>query len=462
VIGLLFSFVITYFFGLGEVNFIAAKINIFPSSAGIVVGKDAINKKLQNLNEQLSIIGSDNNIKNIVLSQLIVRKDRQNSYYTQRIIKNIPSYLSLQINIPKKSLVMVGNTLIVSELNKDDVQSVSPTIAKIFLKHYFKSRYLKENAPNMTVMGRQDYLTFREKQIDDQVAKLDDVIQKIKDYISTLYGSISTDKQKISVNQNGLDSSISQRDSAYDYCLNAGYHFYGYFYHTFNQSYCDSSRSSWDNIIAGFQKNISDWQGQLQYDQKQLSDYQGFSDYVANIRDLVDSQRDTTPQELGIFEPDNNIKVVLDSTSPKAIDNYFETLIHEYLHYTSYISDKKELDHFFEEGLTEYYARKTIKDNLGINVNLGYPLISKLIEQMMTKIPESELQDIYFTKDQSQLTAALDNAYGKNFYQDTQLYFTAISYAPADKALKMANNIMYRIGGKELSEQDLYSSSLSN
>jgi hypothetical protein len=462
VTGFIFSFITTYLFGIGEINYIAARTNMSPPSAGVVVGKDAINKKLQDSSGKLSIIGSDNNLKSIILSQLIVRSDNQSSYYVQRIIKNIPQNLSLQINIPKQSLVMVGNTLIISEINKDDLQAVSTTIAKMFVKHYFKSRYLKDGQPNITLMGRQDYLAFREKQIDDQVSKLDDVLQKIKDYINALYGSISTDKQKIASNQNGLSSSIAQRDSAYDYCINAGYYFYGYFYHTFSQSYCDSSRASWDNIIAGFQKNISDWQAQLSYDQKELSDSQALNDYVKNIRDIVDSQRDATPQELGVFDPQDTIKVVLDSTSPKAVDNYLETLAHEYLHYTSYISDKKELDHFFEEGLTEYYARKTIKDNLGVDVNLGYPLISKLIEQMMTKIPENELQDIYFTKDQNRLIGLLDDAYGKKFYEDTQLYFMAISYAPADKALKMANNIMYRIGGKELNEQDIYSSSLSN
>jgi len=63
-----------------------------------------------------------------------------------------------------------------------------------------------------------------------------------------------------------------------------------------------------------------------------ISDYQSLSDYVTSIRDVVDSQRDTTPQELGIFDPINNIKVVLDSTSHLAVDNYLETLIHEYLH----------------------------------------------------------------------------------------------------------------------------------
>jgi hypothetical protein len=457
--GFMFSFVAVYLFGIGEINYIAAKINMSPSSAGVVVGKDTINKKLRNWDEKLSIIRSDNDLKSIILSQLIVRSDSQNSYYVQRIIKNIPQNLSLQINIPKQSLVMVGSRLIITEINKDDLQAVGSTIAEMFVKHYFKSRYLKDSPPNITLMDRQEYLAFRERQIDDQVAKLDDILQKIKDYINVLYGSISTDKQKIASNQNGLNSSIAQRDSAYDYCINAGYYFYGYFYHTFPQSYCDSSRASWDNIIVGFQNNISNWQAQLSYDQKELSDSQTLNDYIQDVRDIVDSQRDATPQELGVFNPPNNIKVVLDSTGPKAVDNYLETLVHEYLHYTSYISDKKGLDHFFEEGLTEYYARKIIKANLGVDANLAYFLISQLIDQMMAKIPENEVQDIYFTKDQNRLISVLDDAYGKKFYEDTQLYFMAISYVPADKALKIANNIMYRIGGKKLDAQDLYTSS---
>jgi hypothetical protein len=460
VAGFIFSFITTYLFGIGEINYVAIKVNLFPSSMGVVAGKEDIIKKLQDMEGKLIIVGLDGDMKNIILSHLIVRRDGQSSYYIQRIVKSIPSSLSFKINIPKQSMVMVKNTLVVSELNKDDIQTVSPTIAKIFLKTYFKSRYLKDSVPSLTVMGRQDYLSFREKQINDRVAKLDELIKKIKDYLSSLYTSISNDKNKIATNQNGLNSSIAQRDSSYEYCNNSGYYFYGYYYRTFTQSYCDSSRSSWDNIIAGWQKNIADWQSQLRYDQKEASDYKELSDYVVSIREIVDSQREATPQELGLFEPEDNIKVVLDNSGSKAINNYFETLVHEFLHYTSYVSETKELDNFFEEGLTEYYARKTIKESLGVDINLGYPLISKIIEQMMTKISESELQDIYFTKDQSRLTAQLDAAYGKKFYEDTQYYFMAISYAPENKALKMANNIMYRIGGKELTEVDLYSSSL--
>lgn len=169
--GFLFSLLGTYLFGICEINYVVFMTNSDFSSSGISAEKEEIIKKLSKIEGKLSIIGSEKDINNIVLSKLISHKNSQNSFYTQNIIKNIPQSLYTHLNIPKQSLIFVRNTLIIRELNSSDIQSVSPIIAKIFLKQYFNPRYLKDNDPVTNIMNRQEYLRLREKQIDDVIFK---------------------------------------------------------------------------------------------------------------------------------------------------------------------------------------------------------------------------------------------------------------------------------------------------
>ena len=171
------------------------------------------------------------------------------------------------------------------------------------------------------------------------------------------------------------------------------------------------------------------------------------------------ASKDDIPYELGVFAPPNNIKIAIDSTDTETLADYFGTVIHEYYHYTSYISSEKSLPTFFEEGLTEYFARKAVKDDMGIETNEGYPLIVKVIERMMDKIPEKDFQNIYFTKDNDLLVTTLDNAFGKNFSKDNELYFEYISYIPSKDALEITNKLLDKIGATEITEDDLFSKS---
>lgn len=451
----------TFLFGIGEANLLASKIKSNPESAEIIWGKDKILQRLKKMDHPPSIIdgGDDFNIK-VILTESISNNTRS-SYYRKYVIKNIPNSLLIPVGIPHDPLVMFKDNLVINSLDKDQMQAISPTLAKLLVKKYFNNRFIKDEPTSFEVLGRQDYLKFREDQINEQLAEIEQLIDGFTTLINNIYGSISNDKAKIAYNQNGLNSSISQKDSAYNYCLTAGYTslYFGTFYHYYTQQECDSQKTQWDQTIAGFQKNISDWQAQLQYDQSQLPQYQEAKDTLTAYNTIIASQKDSTPQELGLFLPaDKTIKLALDYTGSKSAVEYLVTLTHEYLHYTSYVSEERSLPHFFEEGLTETYARRVIKNELGIDTNIGYPLLVKIIQQMITKIPEDKLQEIYFTKDKNELQSLLDEAYGKDFYKNSEYYFSIMSYVPPKEALKFANNIMIKIGGKPLTEEDLVSS----
>jgi len=146
-------------------------------------------------------------------------------------------------------------------------------------------------------------------------------------------------------------------------------------------------------------------------------------------------------------------------TSKNVIVDYFETLSHEYLHYASYINKDQTLKYsFFEEGLTEYFARQVVKKEFGVNTHMGYPVLVALIKEMMKKIPEKTLEDIYFTKDETRLEAELANVYGEKYFSDFEIYFDYLGDLPPRDALSVANSMLLRMGSKSIKESDLYSS----
>ncbi|MGI0058273.1 MAG: hypothetical protein ACREBJ_00765, partial [Nitrosotalea sp.] len=348
------------------------------------------------------------------------------------------------------------------------MQTISPALAHLFLQNYFKNNVWKSD-PNVVILSRQDYLAFRQSEIDNQIQQLDNQIQKIEDYIGQVQSDIALSNQKISYNQSGLQETENAEQSTYNYCISLGYYDYftGTFYSTYNQSQCSSqAQSQYASTLAQFQKNITDWNNELQTDEGYLSDAQNVEKEYKNAVDYVNSQKDTTPDELGKFNEPNTVRVVLDSTSPKGINEFLETLIHENLHYQSSIKNRNfqfsdgSYDGFWEEGLTEYFARKVIYADVGVHINQGYPLLVKIVAQIAKKVPESTLIQIYFDKDDSTLQATLNAAYGNNFYKDTEPYFEYLSYLPDNLQLKYANNIMTRIGGTKLTSSDLYSTDL--
>jgi hypothetical protein len=216
----------------------------------------------------------------------------------------------------------------------------------------------------------------------------------------------------------------------------------------------------WVNTINNENKNITDWTKNLQSNEDLLTEYNYYLDFFKAQRKLVLTFKENLPHELGVFEPKDSIRIALNTTNSHAIADYFATLTHEYLHYASYVTDDKKLaTSFFEEGLTEYFARQTIQNDLNISTNLGYPVFVKIINQMTNLIPESEFAEIYFTKDEDALESALNRVYGDNFYQDNLVLFESLQYtSDSQQVLSLANIIMKKIGGAPLKESDLLSS----
>lgn len=448
-----------FFYGVSEAGILSYKTKVNPASAGMLWGKDKIVEEIRNRREAPKLVGVDTPVDKVILELTLEEDKRKSDFYKKRITKNIPDALLPSLGIPKESLVLYKNYLLITELIKEDIEAVSPIIGKLYLKRQLAPRYIKDE-PRVQVMGKQEYLKYRDEQIDKKIAEVDKIIAWAQSSINILYGNIRTDKQQIEANKAGLENAIVERESQDNYCRTATSCYYFYYfkqcYRHFTDAQCDDYRRQWDDYIAKLQKDISYWESALTQDQRQLSEFLEYKEYFEDIMALVETQKDIVPYELGVFEPEKSIKVALESTSNEAIAAYFSTLVHEYLHYTSYVSEKRIIPTFFEEGLTEYFTRKVIGKELKAATNSGYSHIVKVIQEMTKKIPEEEFRQVYFTKDERALIALLNKAYGSKFYQDTENYFWAMTLISSEEALKFANNIMFRIGGTELKKEDLF------
>ncbi len=459
VISLLISPLLVFAIGFLHMNLISLQARIMPDSLGIENNRDKVIEKVKNLKEAPQIVNSTNKDETSILKAILSSTQSDyGQYYLDSIVTKIPHNLIADIPIDPDSISLLGKYLFISEINKNDIEQLSPTLGKLLISSSLDSRYIKD-PPVVKVLGRQEYLKYREDKINEQIEKIDKYIAEAQKNVNILYTGISNSKGNISSSQANISDSISKRDSFYSWCINAGYYSYylNQFYRSYSDEYCNSGREEWNVIIAKYDQNIKENQNYLAYAQKELPQYQAILQQFKDIRDSTNQQKSSTPYELGLFEPDNEIRIALDETSSNRLADYFSTLVHEYYHYTSYVSEEKVLPQFFEEGLTEYFARKSIVKTLSISTNEGYPGLVVIINEMAKKISDEKLLDIYLTKNYEALIGELNAAYGEKFYADSSLYFDVIPLMDANSSLKYINDILFRIGGKEVSENDLYS-----
>lgn len=429
---------------------------------GIVSNAKEINDKLKRLNKTPTVIGDSPDLRRKIILSILQQKSNNGSFYKEVLLPSSVSADSLDFKLAADIVLLQDNTLVIAKINKETIETITPSLSRLIVSSYFDPKYVKEESI-VTVMGRQEYLKFREDQINEQIEKIGLLITEAQRYINNNYANINEARNKIQTNKDGIDRSIAARNENYNYCKSAGYYsyYFGTFYRYYTDAECESQKQRWDSIIAGFQKNVADWEQTLKDSQYYLAENQKIKETLVSYQELIRSQKDVTPNELGLFEPPNLIKVVLESTSDKAIADYLAIAIHEFLHYTSYVSEERSLPQFFEEGLTEYYTRKIISNQLKSKTNVGYPVIVRIIQKMAQDVSEDELIRIYFTKDEKTLIAYLNDKYGSNFYKDSQYYFEILPWVSGKESLTIANNILFKIDGEPLEEEDLYSTESS-
>ncbi|HEX7017822.1 MAG TPA: hypothetical protein VF209_02860 [Patescibacteria group bacterium] len=380
----------------------AALITSDPGSVGLQSQSDAIASTLKDAKEPVTITSQESDIDT---HQLLVSTARVpgGSFYNDTLPQLLPQDQLPSVTLPAGPMLLSENYLLIREIVKNDFGTISPPLARLWVSSYFAPRTLKEDLPEFGLVDRQEYLRLRDVQIDDQVAEIQTEINGIGGRINSLYGQ--------------LDQIIYQ--------------------------YFDGVISI-DEAIRRY-NSVVDQIGSLERERADLQ----------QIKQIVAGQKQITPYELGIFNPDKSIKMVLDDTDQAKLPDYLATLVHEQLHYVSYISKERRLPQFFEEGLTEHFSRRIVEKYTGVKTDLGYPIISRVIEQMAKDIPEDKLAEIYFTKNEDMLRQILDEKYGEGFYEDSEYHFLVMPLMGFDDSLQYANDIMIEIGGSEIREEEI-------
>lgn len=278
------------------------------------------------------------------------------------------------------------------------------------------------------------------------------------DSIATISATIQNDSDAIDSNSTLQKNALTQESKQYDACLSTGTYSSGVFQPTYSKSDCQKILDVWSGTLDTLSKDENALNAQKQKDQQLLKDYEYYKDFFSAQQTLIGLTSTNIPSELGVFTPPDSIKIVVNSKSSHSIGDYFETLAHEYLHYASYTAGKRLDSSFFEEGLTEYFARQTIQDTLQVDTNIGYPVAVKILSDLTNRIPESDLADIYFSKDQAGLEKTLDLTYGDTFYKETITLFESLQYtSDPQQVLQIANTILKKIDAQPLTEKDLFS-----
>jgi hypothetical protein len=226
-----------------------------------------------------------------------------------------------------------------------------------------------------------------------------------------------------------------------------------------------NKRTAQRNVIIRFineELSYDDARGQYFALEGQISTLSQQRSQLTQAKQLVAAQKDDTPQELGIFLPPDKdlkrekaeIKVVLDTTSQTAINDYLAILVHEYLHFASYVDKERRLLPFFEEGLTEYFTRTILAEKHQVNTEVGYVLTEPVVAAMVKKVGQDKMAEMYFTKDEKGLAHLLDATYGEKFYEDSEFHFIMIAFVPPDQAHKMANDLLNEIDAPPLKSLD--------
>lgn len=363
-----------------------------PASLGVVTDTKTIAERLRDNYQTTTVIITDGKEQQGLFA-IAKATSGTNNFYGKYMFAAVPKGLIVPTNNTTSSMILLDNTLIVSSIEKSQLESMSPLLGYLLVKQYFPRRAIKAY-PKVVFMEKDAYREFRRVDAQKKIVRIDTEIEKVQVMISSLSASLkTTTKQK-----------------------------------------------------RATQKLLAEYQYYETYFQKQKEQMQGATEHI--------------PNELGVFKSPDTITIVFSPESRQGVTDYLAMFVHEYLHYASFVSEKKRFaSSFFEEALTEYFSRSVIRQSFSTKTNLGYPLQVKILTEMTKMFTDSELAEIYFTKDEEVLVHALNRVYGDNFYEENYILFETLQYTSDPKqALELANIIMAKIGGKLLTEEDFVSS----
>lgn len=390
--GIILSFGLLMLIAFLHLTIFSIIFNSNPAMLGVVTDTTMIAQRLTKSSQAGTVVIADQK-ENQMLFVLAQATSGTDNFYGNYVLSAIPQQMIIPITVKLPSMLLFDDTLIVTDFDERQLETMSPLLGYLLIKHYFPRRFI-QSYPNVVFMDQEEYRLYRNDDAQKKLEKIDTEIEKIEGKISSLSAQLKTDsKQKRALT-------------------------------------------------------------------KILSAYQYYEAYFKMQKEKMQNATEHIPNELGVFNHPDTIRIVFNASNPPRIIDYFAILAHEYLHYASFVSEEKRFtSSFFEEGLTEYFARNTIHKSFSTQTNLGYPVQVKIILAMTNMLTESELAEIYFMKDEDALARALNRVYGDHFYEENYILFETLQYTSDPKEmLQLANTIMEQIGATPLTERDMVSS----
>lgn len=454
IFGSMVSFVLLFFIAFIEMNALSLLANIRPGILGVESGTEQIIGSLkQNNSAPMVVVGSQ---QANLLPAIARAQSGRDSFYGSRIVPYIPQTSILPIKQVGEGVVMVGDTLVVSEINSTAFQTISPVVSYSFIRQYFPKRNIKFY-PQVELMDEEQYKDYRKQDYEHKLMLFDEVVADLDQESEDLAETVGQQQELLVQEQEDLEQARQAREKQWIDCVNEGFYQDGEFIKVNTRPECQEQLGQTDSDIVDQQQEIVELQNLIRKNQERLEQIKQYIDYYNNQKILTRESSAYVSYEFAAFQPPDKIRIAVSSqTDPQSVADYLELLIHEYLHYSTYEEGSRLTSAFFVEGLTEYFARKIIRSNLGVETNLGYPANVKIIEQFSKRISDSDLANIYFNNDQDRLEEMLDRAYGGGFYENNIVVLETLHYsANAEKLLDLANTIMDEIGGEHLNVEDL-------
>lgn len=389
--GFFASFILLFVIAIIHLNAYLMLLSFNPSLGGIEADSGVIANKLKLRLIAPEIIARKQN-EHIVL-KIAQATSGTNNLYGSVILPSAAKLGLIDANFKYSNIYLMDNKLIISNLDKKDLPAVSPFLGYLFVKKYFPYREVR-SFPNIEIKSREEYLAYRKQDIKSKADKIDLELNKLNFLIGSLSASLETLKAA-------------------------------------------SASTSKSDIAAS---------------EKLISEYTRIKDFYALHKQRLALHSENIPRELGMFLPPDTIKIEDGIINGQNFGDFFTVLVHEYLHYASYVSEKKYLnDFFFEEGLTEYFTEEILKNHVDKKTKLSYPVQVAIISEITKNLTEREIADIYFTKDQDGLEKTLDRIYGDGFYRNNKIIFETLQYSSSQNEISaLTREIMKRIGSATL------------
>lgn len=448
--GFIFSFLIIFLIAWAELLLLSGIFRINPALLGVSHRSD------------IALSLRDHNIPPIIVTEyknpivaIAAVSTGKDSFYAKRILPLIPDSAFFGTSSLSANVFLLDNIVIIIKENQFELQTISSPIAYLWIQKTFPQQTIKHN-PKLTVLDTSSYQKYRTDESKKHLLLLDKKISDVEKAQASLSAKIRTDTELLTTNTELTKQIASFARNQYTECLAGRYVAQGKIINNPSKLHCDALKKRLDVESSQSAKVVTDWEKKLETDKKTFANYDLYQSLYTTKKAELTKRLTQLTHEQGVFFPKDRITL---SYPAKNLSEYFETVVHEYLHFTSYVSDEKVLElPFFEEALTEYFTQKIMKQQFPNAEFHAYPVHVAVIKAMTKKIPEATLETIYFTKDQKKLVSLLNSIYGKDFYNQNLQTFTSLHYATDTKEmLKFGNPLLLKIGAKPLTPLDFLS-----